>query len=157
WTILGTVTYMSPEQACGKRLDFRSDQFSFGSILYEMAAGGPAFRRGNHVDTLSAILHEEPEPSQRIPPPFRWIIDTCLSKGPAERFLSSRDLARDLKSLRDHVDEMTGERARKATAATLRFRRKALGLGVLVAAILAGYLTVRAFGDRGETSSRPLY
>ena len=59
--ILGTVGYMSPEQAAGKPVDYRADQFSFGSILYEMATGRRAFQGKTAVDTLSAILNEEPE------------------------------------------------------------------------------------------------
>src|SRR5262249_54482297 len=59
--ILGTVGYMSPEQAGAQPVDFRSDQFSFGSILYELATGKRAFQKGTAVDTLSAILHEEPK------------------------------------------------------------------------------------------------
>jgi Tol biopolymer transport system component len=109
--LVGTVSYMSPEQAAGKRVDFRSDQFSFGAILYEMATGRRAFRRGSTIDTLSAILHENPEPigsqGARVPPPLRWILERCLAKEPESRFASTRDLARDLSSLRDHIDEMS--------------------------------------------------
>ena len=66
--IVGTVGYMSPEQAAGEPVDFRSDQFAFGSILYEMATGKRAFQKGTAVDTLSAILHEEPEADRRDQP-----------------------------------------------------------------------------------------
>src|SRR6266540_4312092 len=66
--IVGTVGYMSPEQASGALVDFRSEQFSFGSILYEMATGKRAFQKGTAVDTLSAILHEDPKPVAQINP-----------------------------------------------------------------------------------------
>ncbi len=66
--ILGTVSYMSPEQAAGQQVDFRSDQFSFGSILYEMATGKRAFQRGTALQTLTAIVQEEPEPIARLNP-----------------------------------------------------------------------------------------
>src|SRR6266496_1008970 len=66
--VLGTVGYMSPEQASGQPLDFRSDQFSFGSILYEMATGKRAFQKKTAVDTLSAILNEDPEPIAAVNP-----------------------------------------------------------------------------------------
>ncbi len=109
--VLGTVGYMSPEQAGGKPLDFRSDQFSFGVILYEMATGRRAFRGNTPVETLSAIIREDPEPvgtvNPQVPAPFRWIVERCLAKSPEERYVSTRDLARDLVSVRDHLSETT--------------------------------------------------
>jgi eukaryotic-like serine/threonine-protein kinase len=108
-TVLGTVGYMSPEQASGRTLDFRSDQFSFGSILYEMATGRRAFERNTAAETLTAIIREEPVPPAQVnpavPPPLRWILERCLAKDPEERYASTRDLARDLRSLRDHLSE----------------------------------------------------
>ncbi|MCI0415196.1 serine/threonine protein kinase, partial [bacterium] len=104
-TILGTIAYMSPEQAGAKPLDFRSDQFSFGSILYEMIAGKRAFSGKTAVETMSVIIQTEPEPIQ-CPPAFRWIIERCLAKDREERYESTRDLARDLKSIRDHFSEI---------------------------------------------------
>ncbi len=105
--LLGTVSYMSPEQASGQPADFRSDQFSFGTILYEMATGRKAFHRETAVDTLAAILHEEPEPlgsaAALIPAPLQWIIERYLAKDPAERFAATRDSARDLRKIRDYV------------------------------------------------------
>src|SRR5262249_53279768 len=81
-TLMGTVGYMSPEQASGERVDFRSDQFSFGSIVYEMATGKRAFQRKTPIDTLSAILNEEPEPIEKVnaqvPAPLRWIVERCM-------------------------------------------------------------------------------
>jgi len=104
--ILGTIHYMSPEQARGKPTDYRSDQFSFGLILYEMAAGGKAFHKPESVQTMAAILTEEPPPIERpIPGPLRWVIDRCLSKDAADRYESSRDLFRELRNLRDHLSE----------------------------------------------------
>ena len=89
-TILGTVGYMSPEQASGKAVDFRSDQFSFGSIMYEMLSGKRAFARNTNVQSLSAIIQDDPEPLQALnpqtPAPVRWITDRCLSKDPGERY-----------------------------------------------------------------------
>ena len=80
---VGTVGYMSPEQASGEAVDFRSDQFSFGSILYEMATGKRAFHKKTGVDTLAAVLNEEPEPISQInpaaPAPLRWIVERCLA------------------------------------------------------------------------------
>ena len=107
--VVGTASYMSPEQASGEAVDFRSDQFAFGSILYEMAAGRRAFQKKTGVDTLAAILNEEPEPIGAInpsaPAPLRWIVERCHEKEPEDRYASTRDLARELASLRDHLSE----------------------------------------------------
>lgn len=103
--VMGTVGYMSPEQATGCELDFRSDQFSFGSVLYEMVTGLPAFRKKNHAETIAAILRDEPERAGMLqaPPPFLWIVDRCLAKQPKDRYASTHDLARDLAAVRDRV------------------------------------------------------
>ncbi len=86
--VVGTVGYMSPEQASGEALDFRSDQFSFGSVLYEMATGKRAFLKKTAIDTLGAILNTEPEPiaqlNPQVPAPLRWIAERCLAKDPRE-------------------------------------------------------------------------
>jgi len=111
--ILGTVGYMSPEQAAGRPTNFASDQFSLGAILYEMAAGKRAFARGSAAETMAAIIREEPEPlgsvAPQIPTSLRWVIERCLAKDPHERYASTRDLARDLAQLRDHASEILGE------------------------------------------------
>src|SRR5262249_51330998 len=95
--ILGTVSYMSPEQARGAGVDFRSDQFAFGSVLYEMLSGRPGFLRSSPAETLSAILREDPPPLRSldagIPAHVTWIVERCLAKEPAERYASTRDLA----------------------------------------------------------------
>ena len=110
-TVLGTVGYMSPEQASGQPLDFRSDQFSFGSILYEITTGQKAFARKTAAETMSAIIREEPEPLGKLrpelPPPLRWIVERCLAKDPEERYASTRDLARELAGVRDHISEVS--------------------------------------------------
>jgi len=108
-TVMGTVGYMSPEQATAGDVDFRSDQFSFGSVLYEMVAGVPAFRKKTHAETIAAILRDDPEPLRfrmlEAPPPFIWIVERCLAKDPKERYSSTRELARDLAAVRDHLTE----------------------------------------------------
>ncbi len=106
-TIMGTVGYMSPEQATGEELDFRSDQFSFGSVLYEMVTGSPAFKKKTHAETTAAILRDEPErlgsKMLQAPAPFIWIVERCLAKDPKQRYASTRDLARDLAAVRDRL------------------------------------------------------
>ncbi|HSD71514.1 MAG TPA: protein kinase [Thermoanaerobaculia bacterium] len=110
--VMGTVGYMSPEQASGEPVDYRSDQFSLGSILYEIATGQKPFQRKTAAETMSAIIREDPEPIGKVrpevPPPLRWIIERCLAKDPEERYASTRDLARELAGVRDHVSEITG-------------------------------------------------
>ncbi len=107
--VMGTVGYMSPEQAAGRSVDFRSDQFSFGSILYEMATGKRAFERGTTAETLTAIIREEPEPvsqsNAKVPAPVRWVLERCLSKDPEDRYGTTKDLARELAQIRDHLSE----------------------------------------------------
>jgi len=109
-TVVGTVGYMSPEQANGEDLDFRSDQFSFGSVLYEMATGSPAFKKKTHAETTAAILRDEPErlgaKTLQAPAPFVWIVERCLAKDPKQRYDSTRDLARDLAAVRDRLADM---------------------------------------------------
>jgi len=102
--VMGTVGYMSPEQTNGEILDFRSDQFSFGAVLYEMVSGRPAFHRRNRAEIMAAILRDQPERLQskiNAPAPFFWILDRCLAKDPDQRYASTRDLARDLATVRD--------------------------------------------------------
>lgn len=109
--ILGTIGYMSPEQASGEQVDFRSDQFSLGSILYEMVTGQRAFQKKSTVETMAAIINQDPLPiasiNPQVPAPIRWFIERCLAKDPADRFASTDDLARDLKSIRDHISEIS--------------------------------------------------
>jgi predicted Ser/Thr protein kinase len=140
--VLGTVGYMSPEQAAGQPVDFRSDQFAFGSILYELATGNRAFQKKTGVDTLSAILHEEPPPvgdiNREAPAPLRWIVERCLSKEPGDRYGTTRDLARDVATIRDRLSEAGGGAATsRAASAPRRVPILALAGGILAAAAVA--------------------
>jgi predicted ATPase len=107
--VMGTVDYMSPEQAKGCPLDFRSDQFSFGLVLYEMVTGRRAFQRGTTAETLVAILREQAEPiglqNPDVPAPLCWAIEKCLAKEPDNRYASTRELARELAAMRDRFSE----------------------------------------------------
>ena len=118
--VMGTAGYMSPEQAMGKALDFRSDQFAFGSIVYEMATGQRAFARGSLPETLTAIIRDEPDPigdlSPASPTPLRWIVERCLAKNPDGRYAATRDLAHDLATLRDRLPEMSSGTAADASS-----------------------------------------
>ena len=94
--VVGTVAYMSPEQLRGKPVDHRSDIFAFGAILYEMLSGSRAFRGETEVDTMTAVLREQPPSASldaaAIPAGFQEIIRHCLEKEPEDRFQSAKDL-----------------------------------------------------------------
>ena len=138
--VMGTVGYMSPEQASARPVDFRSDQFSFGSILYEMATGRRAFHRPTAAQTMAAIIQDEPKPiaelNPKAPVPLRWIVDRCLSKDPEHRYAATRDLARDLATIRDRLSE-TSSTAQLAPppAPRAQWRRVALAAGLLAAGV----------------------
>ncbi len=116
--VLGTVGYMSPEQVRAQPVDHRSDIFSFGAVLYEMLSGKRAFRGASAVETMNAILKEDPPPltetNRQLPPGLERIVSHCLEKSPDERFQSARDIAFDL-------EQLSGS----STTASRRFR----GLG----------------------------
>ena len=102
--LMGTVQYMSPEQARTPLVDHRSDQFTLGLILFEMATGQRAFRRDSVGGTLGAIMFEEPEPiaqlNPEVPVSLQSVIATCLAKAPEARFANTAELARALQSAR---------------------------------------------------------
>ncbi|HVE65133.1 MAG TPA: protein kinase, partial [Thermoanaerobaculia bacterium] len=139
--VLGTVGYMSPEQASGEAVDFRSDQFAFGSVLYEMATGKRAFQKRTAIDTLGAILNTEPEPiaslNPQVPAPLRWIVERCLAKDPDARYASTKDLTRELATVRDRLSETSGI-AEIAPAG--RERRRIVPAVLSVAAVALGLL-----------------
>ncbi len=151
-TVMGTVGYMSPEQASGEPLDFRSDQFSLGSMLYEMTTGRKAFQRKTAAETMSAIIRDEPELLTKLrpdlPPPVRWILERCLAKDREERYASTKDLARDLASVRDHISEVTSG-AEAMVSLSAKSRRRALplavGLALLALGLATGWALTRGF------------
>ena len=113
--VFGTVGYMSPEQASGKPTDHRSDQFSFGVILYEMIARRRPFDRNTAPETLTAIIREDHrhlrDIDPAIPAELERIVDRCLQKDPGDRYASTRDLARDLREVRDALTDSSGRRS----------------------------------------------
>jgi Tol biopolymer transport system component/predicted Ser/Thr protein kinase len=143
--VLGTVNYMSPEQARGGEVDYRSDQFSFGLILYEMVDGRRPFERETTVQTMSAILTDDAPPIEaKIPAPFRWVIERCLAKDPRQRYASTRDLYHELRNLRDRLPELSGltdAAPGKATARPNHLWKFATALALL---LLAGMTYVAA-------------
>jgi serine/threonine protein kinase len=109
--VVGTVPYMSPEQALGKKVDSRSDIFSFGDVLYEMAAGRSPFAAETPTQVLAKILQTEPETITRwnynIPPELERIIRKCLEKDPDRRYQTAADLRNDLQKLQTDVTTKT--------------------------------------------------
>lgn len=153
--VLGTTVYMSPEQARGETVDFRSDQFSFGSILFELVTGKRAFQRSSSVDTLSAIIRDDPDAISAITPstpaPLRWMIERCLMKNPDERYASTKDLARELAYLRNNLGDIsTGQSAvpTQPVPATAKSSRTAWAIAVVAA--LAAILAVFAYFHKPE-------
>jgi len=98
-TVLGTAAYMSPEQATGRPVDARSDIFSFGAVLYEMVSGHQAFRGDTAIETISAILRDEPVPLDTVPA-VAAIVNRCLRKSAADRFLTIRDVSEAIRQAR---------------------------------------------------------
>ena len=158
-TVLGTVGYMSPEQASGHPADYRSDQFALGTIVHEMLSGKRAWKRATPAETLSAIIREEPEPMARLrpdlPAPVRWILERCLAKDREERFASTQDLARDLASVRDHISELSSgsDGLTASPGRSRRLRPLLVGLG-LVAAALGGFAASRFFASPAPAAPR---
>ena len=153
--VLGTVGYMSPEQATGRTVDYRSDQFSFGAILYEMTTGRRAFQRSTPIETLSAILKEEPQPLGSVEPAapeaLSWIVTRCLAKDPEERYHSTQDLARDLAGVRDR-DKSSGVSAPKQVSAAPHPRRARRRVAIATAALVLAAAGV-LFAIRGRRAT----
>jgi len=122
--VAGTAGYMSPEQVEGKKLDARSDIFSFGAVLYEMVTGHRAFRGDSTPSTLAAVLRHEPEPpsriTQQVPRELERIIQRCLRKDPNRRFQHMSDVKVELEDVREESESGT-----QAVQAPARRRRRA--------------------------------
>jgi Tol biopolymer transport system component len=139
----GTAAYMSPEQVLCGTIDERTDLFSLGAVLYEMFTGVQAFHRRSRVETLNAVLKENPADSPglaRLPRPAAVAIRRCLEKGREERFQSARDLSFLLQQIRDRQDEPPPPLprglllVRRLLLAALALGTLAAGVAVLVAA-----------------------
>jgi formylglycine-generating enzyme required for sulfatase activity/cephalosporin-C deacetylase-like acetyl esterase len=134
--IVGTVAYMSPEQAEGKPIDARSDVFSFGSVLYEMLTARRAFEGQSSAALLSAVMRDDPKPlsevKRDVPPEVRRIVARCLKKDPAARFASGAELVQELKSCRDLLFPQSG-----AVLSPARIVREVQRPRVLVPLLLA--------------------
>jgi Tol biopolymer transport system component len=148
--VMGTVGYMSPEQVRGQAADHRSDIFSYGCILYEMISGQRAFQGTSSVETMNAILKEDPPEvsgtKQDLPVGLDRIVQHCLEKSPDERFQSARDLAFQIEAVSSPSLTMTG--GKKFAAAPRAFKARpvvaaAVGLTALAVGVFAGRMTLR--------------
>ncbi len=144
-------------------MDYRSDQFSFGSILCEMATSKTAFSRETVTETLAAVMRDEPEPvgnlNPTLPAPLKWIIERCIAKDREERYGTTRDLAHELENLRDHLADVTSAPSVLPEPKAIGKSRRAMtlfGVGALVVilglivGLNVGGLRERLFG--GGTS-----
>jgi Tol biopolymer transport system component len=148
--VLGTVPYMSPEQAAGRPVDFRSDQFSFGSILYEMATGRRAFEADTTPQTLAAILEAEPTPvvelNNRVPAALVGLIERCLARDPGGRYDSTGDVVKELARCSAVASDYARPRQRWLAVAGL----------VALAALVAGVLYRQSSRPEAQEPSTPL-
>jgi eukaryotic-like serine/threonine-protein kinase len=149
-TVMGTVGYMAPEQVRGKPADARSDIFAFGAILYEMLSGKRAFHGDSPVDTMSAILKEDPpdltETNRSVPSALERIVRHCLEKNPAERFQSARDLAFNLDALSELSTSRSG--AQPLPVEKERATRRSLTIAVASVLLLASWVAIYLFAHR---------
>lgn len=150
--IVGTLVYMSPEQLEGKPLDHRTDIFSLGVILYEMATAQRPFRGDTQASVIAAIMSTDPAPIRTLqvttPPALERIIQTALEKNPEERWQTAQDVARQLR----WISETSGTAEMAAPSRRTRF---ALPAAILVTALAAGLATWGATRWFGTSQAKP--
>ncbi|MGA8621222.1 MAG: protein kinase [Candidatus Sulfotelmatobacter sp.] len=151
--VMGTVGYMSPEQVKGQNADHRSDLFSLGAILYEMLSGKRAFHGETSVETMSAILKQDPpeltETNRSVPPALERVVCHCMEKNQEERFQSARDVAFDLANL----SETSGSTAVRAMKEPRRLGLFPVVTGLLLALAIAGHW----LWPRNQAAAAPVF
>ena len=159
--VMGTAGYMSPEQASGRSVDYRADQFALGLLIYELATRTRAFERATTAQSLAATIEAEPTPIEalnaEVPPHLAAVVARCMAKDPAERYQSTRDLARDLKSIVDSLSRSTVTVPVRPQPARARYFAAVAAIILLVAAVAAAWLW-RGAGTTGKPAEpqRPL-
>jgi hypothetical protein len=139
-TRMGTVSYMSPEQARGDPVDHRTDIWSLGAMLYEMSTGQRPFRGDHDSAVIYSILNEEPEPMtsvrEGVPQELQWIVDKAMAKDPDERYQTAADMLADLREFRRGLEAGERPRVRAPASRKTRLRKLLLPLGgVLLLAV----------------------
>jgi serine/threonine protein kinase len=153
--VVGTVRYMSPEQTLGRSLDARSDLFSAGIVLYELATGRAPFLGSTSTETIVKITRDQPQPvrelNAEVPTELDRIIRKCLEKDPDHRYQNARDLMLDLEALRR--DSESGTIRQQTPTPRRSFPTRAVAIGAVIAALaVAGlWFGPGLFADRGET------
>jgi serine/threonine protein kinase len=157
--VLGTPAYMAPEQVRGEPADHRADLFAFGCVLYEMLSGQRAFRRNTTVETMTAILNDEPPElpltKPELPPGLARILHRCLEKQPERRFQSATDLAFALESLSGTSHAALPSLATAKASGLERWRRLVTVLAGIGLLLLAGSIGSWLTG-KGPSSKAPL-
>jgi TolB-like protein/Flp pilus assembly protein TadD len=152
--ILGTVAYMSPEQAQGRPVDVRSDLFSLGTVLYEMATGTRPFRGATTLDVLSSVLRDEPASATDLrpdlPPGLSRILRRCLTKDPERRVQSAKDVRNDLEDLREELAAPAAGPPSKQPAPVARPGRRWRWLTVVAVLALLGIAGALLLDRRGD-------
>jgi len=159
--LLGTLSYMSPEQCRGASIDARSDIFSFGAVLYEMISGKRAFRGDTPADTISSILKEEPPDlattGRDVPPLLERIVHHCLEKDPSARFQSARDIAFALEALSSISSSATAVMSTPAIAAPETRKRWLVPSLLGVIALLVASVALLLFRGNMRPAAPPSY
>ena len=158
--VMGTAGYMSPEQVRGRAVDYRSDIFSFGAVLYEMLSGRRAFRGDSAIETLNAILKEEPAEltasNSNIAPAIERVVWHCLEKSPERRFQSASDVAFALESLSgmtSHPSQQTFGALVPLSPARIWTRERLIWLVACVVLLVATSVLAFAYFSRSKTST----
>ena len=158
-TIIGTVAYMSPEQADGHKVDERSDIFSLGAVLYEMIAGRRAFAGDSKLSTLAAVLHNEPKPvgqsAEGVPREVERIIMRCLRKDPERRWQSMADLK---VALEDALEELeSGKQTPADGVAAVPATQRSLPLLILAAVVIIALAGGAYVGSQALAPPQPTF
>ena len=157
--LVGTAGYMSPEQVRGKSIDGRTDIFSLGATFFEMLTGRRAFMRDSPVETLGAVLRDDPHKhaeAEKIPEHLRPFVFRCLEKDPADRYQSARDLLLDLRSLQAEQLRQASERVTFRSEPPWKHRRTRVWIRAVGGALLLalGFYAGSCWGQSRQEAAK---